>query len=97
MRKTVFAAGLAAGYVLGARAGRERYETIARAARRVQSSQTVQSAAGVLWARASTVGASAAEAARGRVPFADKLPFGPHRNGVRTLVEYHSGRSRQDR
>ena len=48
MGKTVFLAGLAAGYVLGTRAGRERYETIARTASRVKSSQTVQSAAGVL-------------------------------------------------
>lgn len=32
--------GLATGYILGARAGRERYEQIARVARRVQSSPT---------------------------------------------------------
>jgi hypothetical protein len=37
----------AAGYVLGARAGRERYEQIVSAARRVAGSQTVQSTAGV--------------------------------------------------
>jgi hypothetical protein len=48
MRKMVFAAGIAVGYVLGARAGRQRYEAIARTASRVWSSQTVQSAAGVL-------------------------------------------------
>jgi hypothetical protein len=40
--------GLAVGYVLGARAGRERYEDIVRVARRVAGSQTVQSTAGVL-------------------------------------------------
>jgi len=38
----------AAGYVLGARAGRERYEQIVRLARRVAGSQTVQSTAGVV-------------------------------------------------
>ncbi|WP_375490398.1 hypothetical protein [uncultured Jatrophihabitans sp.] len=37
----------AAGYVLGARAGQERYEQIVRVARRVAGSQTVQSVAGV--------------------------------------------------
>jgi hypothetical protein len=36
-----------AGYVLGARAGRERYEQIVSIARRVAGSQTVQSTAGV--------------------------------------------------
>ena len=41
----------AAGYVLGTRAGRERYEDIVRLARRVAGSQTVQSAAGVAQAR----------------------------------------------
>ena len=44
--KLVF--GMAVGYLLGAKAGRERYEAIIRAARRVAGSQTVQSTAGVL-------------------------------------------------
>jgi hypothetical protein len=48
MRKLVFLVGMATGYVLGTKAGRERYETIARTASRIKSSQTVQSAAGVL-------------------------------------------------
>src|SRR5689334_17260076 len=48
MLKLVLLLGLATGYVLGAKAGRERYETIARTASRIKSSQTVQSAAGVL-------------------------------------------------
>ncbi|MGI8678336.1 MAG: hypothetical protein ACR2LX_06545 [Jatrophihabitans sp.] len=41
----------AVGYTLGARAGRERYETIVRLGRRVAGSQTVQSTAGVVQAR----------------------------------------------
>lgn len=41
----------AAGYTLGARAGRERYETIVRLARRFAGSQTVQSTAGVVQAQ----------------------------------------------
>jgi hypothetical protein len=38
----------AAGYTLGARAGRERYEDIVRLARRVAGSQTIQATAGVV-------------------------------------------------
>jgi hypothetical protein len=52
LMKLSFLLGAAAGYVLGARAGRERYETIVRAARKVSGSQTVQSTAGVLQAQA---------------------------------------------
>lgn len=40
--------GGAAGYVLGTKAGRERYEQIVSMARRLGGSQTVQSTAGVL-------------------------------------------------
>ncbi len=43
--------GAAFGYVLGARAGRERYESIVRVARKVAGSQTVQATAGVLQAQ----------------------------------------------
>lgn len=41
----------AIGYVLGARAGRQRYESLVSAARRITGSQTVQSTAGVVQAR----------------------------------------------
>ena len=41
----------AAGYVLGTKAGRERYESIVRATRRIADSQTVQSTAGVVRAK----------------------------------------------
>jgi len=43
--------GAAIGYVLGARAGRERYEAIVRVARKIAGSQTVQATAGVLHAQ----------------------------------------------
>lgn len=43
--------GAAIGYVLGARAGRERYEQIVSMARKIAGSQTVQSTAGVLQAQ----------------------------------------------
>lgn len=44
--------GMTIGYVLGARAGRERYESIVAVARRVAGSQTIQATAGVLQAQA---------------------------------------------
>jgi len=46
--------GVAIGYVLGTKAGRERYESIVRVARRVAGSQTVQSTAGVLQSQLGT-------------------------------------------
>jgi hypothetical protein len=49
--KLSFLVGAAIGYVLGARAGRERYEAIVRVARNLAGSQTVQSTAGVLQAQ----------------------------------------------
>lgn len=49
--KLAFLLGGAVGYVLGAKAGRERYESIVRLGRRIGGSQTVQSAAGVLQAQ----------------------------------------------
>ena len=51
--KLALAAGFAAGYVLGSKAGRQRYEEIVAQARRVAGNQTVQSTAGVLQAQAS--------------------------------------------
>ena len=49
--KLSFLLGAAIGYVLGARAGRERYESIVKFGRQVVGSQTVQSSAGVLQAQ----------------------------------------------
>ena len=51
--KLTLAAGFVAGYVLGSKAGRQRYEEIVAQARKVAGSQTVQSTAGVLQTQAS--------------------------------------------
>jgi tryptophan synthase beta subunit len=59
--KLAFLLGGAVGYVLGAKAGRERYEAIVRVARRFQGSQTVQATAGVLQAQIDTVANRARE------------------------------------
>ena len=50
--KVMFLGGLAAGFVLGARAGREKYEQIVEQARKVMDHPTVQEAAGVAQAQA---------------------------------------------
>lgn len=42
MKKLAFIAGIAVGYVLGARAGRKRYEQIRKAAQNVWEMDTVQ-------------------------------------------------------
>jgi hypothetical protein len=44
MRKLTFIAGLAIGYVLGTRAGRERYEQLRKTARDLSQTSAVQSA-----------------------------------------------------
>ncbi len=52
MAKLSFLAGFGAGYVLGARAGRERYEQIRRAYHSAKDDPRLQSVAGMARARA---------------------------------------------
>ena len=54
-----FVSGFAAGFVLGTRAGRERYEQIKKAARTVAENPTVQQAAGAVQAQASELASTA--------------------------------------
>ena len=49
--KLAVAAGFAAGYVLGSKAGRQRYEEIVAQARKVAGNEKVQSTAGALQAK----------------------------------------------
>jgi len=74
--KMLFAAGLAAGYVLGTRAGRERYEQIKRTAQRVADNPSVQEAAGLVGAQATKAVGKAKDLAGdklgGKVPFLRK-------------------------
>ena len=53
--KLLFLGGLAAGFVLGSRAGREAYEELVRTAKKVKESPSVQEAAGVVQAQATKV------------------------------------------
>jgi hypothetical protein len=64
----VFAVGLGVGYVLGTRAGRERYEQLARLARKAADSPAFQQAAGAVQAQA----ADLAKSTRSKI--ADQVP-----------------------
>jgi len=76
--KATFVMGFATGYVLGAKAGRERYEQIMRTARGLSESPTVQSAAGVLQAQATNLVGTAKQAVVDRLPIGDHGdPYGP--------------------
>jgi hypothetical protein len=61
--RIVFIVGLGIGYVLGTKAGRERYEKLRTLARKTADSPAVQQAAGALQAQA----AGYAKAARGKL------------------------------
>ncbi|MFI9430188.1 MULTISPECIES: YtxH domain-containing protein [Streptosporangium] len=71
--RMMFGVGLAVGYILGSRAGRERYEQIKRMALRVSDSPRVQETAGLVGARVSKVTGAAktkvTHAAKNRLPF----------------------------
>jgi hypothetical protein len=58
MAKLSFLAGFGAGYVLGSKAGRERYEEIKRGYARAKDDPRLQSLAGMAQARADDVLAS---------------------------------------
>jgi hypothetical protein len=79
--RVVFLAGLGIGFVLGTRAGRERYEQMRRLARKVADNPSVQQAAGVLQAQA----AGYAKTAGGKV--ADRA--GAARTKVGSAIHDH--------
>src|SRR5215467_15673138 len=59
LHRITFVAGLAVGYVLGAQAGRERYEQLRRLARKAADSPAMQQTAGALHAQATATAKSA--------------------------------------
>lgn len=73
----------AVGYVLGARAGRDRYDEIVRVARRVAGSQTVQATAGVVQAQLDAATAHARQAVAARLGGAPAQPHPDAVNGHR--------------
>ena len=64
--RLVFFTGLGIGFVLGARAGRERYEQLRKLARKAADSPAVQQAAGALQAQAASYAKSAGGKVAGR-------------------------------
>jgi hypothetical protein len=89
-----FVTGFAAGFVLGARAGRERYEQIVRVARSVADSPAAQQAAGAVQAQAAELAKTAkqkvTDGLQDRVPklastakdkVGDRVPGMRQRNG----------------
>lgn len=61
-----FLAGLGTGFVLGARAGREKYDQITKAARAVADHPAFQQAAGVVQAQASSAGSKLGDSVKER-------------------------------
>ena len=65
--RLTFLLGVGAGYVLGARAGRERYDSLMRSFREAKEQPGVQSAAGVVAAQASGLAQKAKSAVTAKV------------------------------
>jgi hypothetical protein len=88
MRKLIFVAGLAVGYVLGARAGRERYEQMREAAQRASSNPAVRNSLD----SATQAGRQAASRAAGAVAdrAGDRLP-GPVAEKLRSVQNGQAG------
>jgi hypothetical protein len=57
--KLIFLTGVGVGYVLGTRAGRQRYEQLVRAGRKLKENPTIQETAGILQAQAGELVSSA--------------------------------------
>ena len=66
--RATFLAGLAVGFVVGARAGRERYEQMVKASRKVAENPTVQKATQAAGAKATELTKVAKDKAAERVP-----------------------------
>jgi hypothetical protein len=71
--KLSFLAGFSAGYVLGARAGRERYEQIRRMYQHAKDDPRLQSAAGMAQARAD----AAVGTVKAKITGHEPTPSGP--------------------
>ncbi|WP_067479659.1 YtxH domain-containing protein [Actinomadura hibisca] len=69
--RTPFIIGAAVGYVLGTKAGRERYEQILGVSQRVKENPRVQETAGVLRTKGGELAGTAREKAG---PLVDKVP-----------------------
>ena len=66
--RATFIAGLAVGFIVGARAGRERYEQMVKAGRKVVENPTVQKATQAAGAKATELSKVAKDKAAERMP-----------------------------
>lgn len=85
--KLMFLGGMAVGFVLGARAGRERYEQLLDTARQIRDNPTVQEATGVVQAQASriyTEGKEMVNGKMGRGKLTDKLSRSRSESGAQS-------------
>jgi hypothetical protein len=87
--KATFLVGFGVGYVLGAKAGRERYDAIARTTRRLLENPAVQETAGVLQAQA------AGFVVEARRAVADSLGGLVHHGGPGVRHSHNGSRTRQ--
>lgn len=88
-----FLGGVGVGYLLGARAGRERFDQISRTVRRAWESPTVQEAAGLVQAQTTKLYAQGKQVVGGRLRGA-----GEDLDGTRDAAdeEWDSGRRRRE-
>ena len=85
--RITFVAGLAIGYVLGAQAGRERYEQLKQLARKATESPAMQQTAGALQAQATATAKTAKDRA------ADGMRKGASKVGRKAPAGSRSGTS----
>ena len=90
LNRMVFAAGFATGYVLGTRAGREKYDQLVKMARTAAEHPAVQQAAGVVQAQATGLAQKVGGQLQEKVPqlahsaahtVGDRIPGMKHKNG----------------
>lgn len=73
--RITFVAGFAIGYILGAKAGKQRYEQIARFSRRVADNPAVQEAAGLVGAQVANAGRAVKNTVTERIPVTSLRDF----------------------
>ena len=88
--KMMFLGGLAAGFVLGARAGREKYEELVIRGRKVLDHPTVQEAAGVAQAQATRL-YSEGKDKLGQSKLGEKLSSNGHKQDLTAADDAFAG------
>jgi hypothetical protein len=91
--RITFLSGVAAGFVIGARAGRERYEQIMKLARTAADNPAVQQAAGALQAQAAGLANNARQKVTDQVR--DRVP-GMAKSAKRVTESRRPGRAKRD-